>query len=355
MNPERTMSQRIFKLLSALFLLGCARVQTLNMEPHAYSERPRHIVWIQVAGFSEEHLPLLKFNVPEVNYKINLEKVDCAGKLWSYNLYELRPEAGKSFLSQLNGSKNIKGQCEDFETKPVWEYLNDLGYSTNVLENGTSEDESLERSVKCTQVGGMNPEKNRLFRMGPEYVAGGVSWKRTFHYQDSPDALSDVMKPGIYYDKSCQKNVCFSSVSNNFRTLWQQVIKDQPTSFFLVRDFNFQKALKKKDLVFAKESLQEIERILGYVHNAKRDDVLIVVTGADSLKLEFPKEGKEWAEFERSGKNLIFRQSSLMSPVLASGPMAENFCGIFDESEMLKRMIYKPERKKFDWDLLNPL
>ncbi len=123
----------------------------------------------------------------------------------------------------------------------------------------------------------------------------------------------------------------------------------------MVRDFNFQKALRKKDIVFAKESLQEIERILNVVQASKRNDILVLVTGAESLNIEFPKEGKEWAEFERSGKNLIFKNSSLMSPVIAKGPMSENFCGLFDESDMLKRLIYKPERKKFSWDLLNPL
>lgn len=349
------MIQRFLKLMTAIFLLGCARVQTLNMQPHAYSERPHHIVWIQIAGFSEEHLSLLKFNIPEVGYKTNLEKVDCMGKIWSYNLYQLRPEADKSFLSQLNGSKNIKGQCEDFESRPVWEYLSDLGYISSILENGTTEDTSLERSMKCAQVGAVNPQKIRLYRMGPDATAINESWKKSFHYQDSIEVVNESAKPGIYYDKSCQKNVCYSSIANNFKTLWQQLTKNQSSSFFLVRDFNFQKGLKKKDVVFAKESLQEIERILSVIQAAKRDDILVLVTGAESLNVEFPKEGKEWAEFERSGKNLIFKNSSLMSPVMAKGPMAENFCGLFDESDVLKRLIDKPERKIFSWDLLNPL
>ncbi len=349
------MIQRFFKLMTALFLLGCARVQTLNMEPHAYSERPHHIVWIQIAGFSEEHLPLLKFNIPEVGYKTNLEKTDCMGKIWAYNLYQLRPEADKSFLSQINGSKNIKGQCEDFESRPVWDYLGELGYISSILENGTTEETSLERSMKCAQAGSFNPQKLRLYRMGPDASTISESWKKAFHYQDSEEAISENMKAGIYYDKSCQKNVCYSSVSNNFKTLWQQLTKAQTSSFFLVRDFNFQKGLKKKDIIFAKESLQEIERILGVIQASKRNDILVLVTGAESLNLEFPKEGKEWAEFERSGKNLIFKNSSLMSPVMAKGPMSENFCGLFDESDVLKRLIYKPERKKFSWDLLNPL
>lgn len=347
------MIQRIFKLVTVVFLVSCARVQTLNMEKHAYSERPRHIVWIQIAGFSEQHLPLLKFNIPESSFKTSFEHIDCLGKMWNYNLYELRPDASKSFLSQLNGSKNIKGQCEDFDSRPVWDYLDEMGYAASVLENGLADDQTLEKSLKCPQPGGLAPNKTRLFRMGPETSTN--DGKKSFHYQDSPDLMSSIMQPGIYYDKSCQKNVCFSSLSNNFKTLWSQAIKEQNNSFFLIRDFNFQKALRKKDIVFAKESLQEIERILGQIYSLKRDDILVLVTGAESLNIEFPKEGKEWDEFERSGKNVIFRNSALMSPVMATGPMAENFCGLFDESEMLKRVIYKPQRKHFDWDLLNPL
>ena len=121
-----------------------------------------------------------------------------------------------------------------------------------------------------------------------------------------------------------------------------------------VLDEKLMTAIKNKDIAGAKESLMEVERIVGWVKAQKRDDVLIIITGAESTNIEFPTEGKEWAEFEKSGKNIIYRNSSLMSPVMAVGPMSENFCGLFDESEMLKRVMYRPERKQFDWDLVNP-
>ena len=187
--------------------------------------------------------------------------------------------------------------------------------------------------------------------MGPEIDFK----KKVFHYQDSPSAVLETLNPGLYYDKSCQKNICYSSLSNNFKTLWSEIIKQPTQTFFLLRDYNYIKAIKKKDISFAKESLQEVERIISYINSLKRTDVLVVLSGAESLPLEFPKEGKEWSEFEKSGKNLIFKNSSLMSPVLANGPMSENFCGLFDESEMMKRILYKPVRKQFDWDYINPL
>ncbi len=350
-----TIITRITKILAALMIFAsCARVQTLNMEKHSYSERPHHIIWFQIAGFSEEHIPLLRFNVPEASFHTSFEKMDCMGKVWNFNLYELRPDSSKSFLSQLNGSKNIKGQCEDFDARPVWDYLTEMGYAASILENGANDEFSLVKSLKCPRGGIVNPAKMRFYRMEPLGNSQDVAGKKSFHYQDSVEKIQESMNPGLYFDKSCQKNLCYSSISNNFKTLWGQLIKDQAQTFFLVRDFNFLKALKKKDISFAKESLQEIERIVTWINAQKRDDVLLIITGAETLEIEFPKEGKEWAEFERSGKNLIYKNSSLMSPVMAKGPMAENFCGLFDESEMLKRVIYRPENKKLDWDYVSP-
>lgn len=341
--------KRFLALLITLSAFGCARVQTLNLEPHEYSERPDHIVWIQVAGFSEEHIPLLRFNVAEATHKTNLEQVDCVGKMWNFNLYQLRPEASKSFLSQITGSKNIRGTCEDYTVVPSWQFLQDVGYSVSVLESGASVEQSLEKSLGCSNSKMIDLGKMRFYRMGPD-----IGSQKTFHYQDSPDQSKETVRPGLYYDRSCQKGICYSSLSNNFRTLWSMNSKDHRRSVFVVRDFNFQNALKKKDISLAKESLQEIDRIVSAIKNDKGDDLLVVVSGAESMMLEFPLQGKEWSDFEKAGKNLYFKNSSLMSPVLAKGSMAENFCGIFDESDMLKRMIYKPEDKKFNWDSVSP-
>jgi hypothetical protein len=81
----------------------------------------------------------------------------------------------------------------------------------------------------------------------------------------------------------------------------------------------------------------------------------VIITGAEGLELDFPKEGKDWSEFERLGKNINIKNPTLLSSVFAKGPMAENFCGLFDESEIIKRILYKPMGKKFSWDALNPI
>ena len=343
--------KRILLILTVLTLLNsCARVQTLNMEPHAYSERPNHIVWIQVAGFSEEHIPLLRFNVSEATHKTSLEQVDCIGKMWNFNLYQLRPEASMSFTSQTNGSKNIQGTCSDYEMEPAWSFLDKIQYESALLENGATDEQSLEKALACSNNKTLDLAKMRFYRMGPNVKEN----LKTFHYQDSPEQARESTAPGIYYDRSCQKGLCFSSVANNFKALWSRLVKDRRKTFFIVRDYNFQKALKKKDLSYARESLLEIDRMVASLANEKPGDLLVIVSGAESLPVEFPLQGKEWADFEKSGKNIIYKNTALMSPVLARGAMAENFCGMFDESEMLKRVIYKPEGKKFNWDSVTP-
>lgn len=342
--------KRFLLPLLTVSLISCARVQTLNLQPHPYSERPKHIVWIQIAGFTEGHLPLLRFNVTDAAYKTNMEQVDCVGKMWNYNLYQLRPESALSFTSQMTGSKNIKGACEDYEAKSSMNYLDKIGYEVAFLESGADVNQSLEKSLGCSNNNTVDLSKMRLYKMGVE----SASAAKTFHYQDSPEQVSESMNPGLYLDRSCQKGICYSSLSNNFKTLWSRLTKDRLKTFFIVRDFNFQKALKKKDLTLAKETLLELDRIVGSLPADRRDEILIIVSGAESMPIEFPLQGKEWADFEKTGKNVFYKNTALMSPVLARGPMAENFCGIFDESEMLKRVIYKPEGKKFNWDSVNP-
>lgn len=342
-------------MAASILIASCARVQTLNLEQHNYSERPHHIIWIQIAGFSEEHIPLLRFNVPEATYRTNLEKIDCVGKMWNYDLYDLRPEASKGFLSQITGSKNIKGQCEDYETKSAMNLFSDIGYAVSLLESGAGKESSLLASLKCKKNEVLDVEKVRFYQMSANSKDDDQPNNKMFHYQDSASAITEEIKPGLYHDKSCQKGLCYSSIFNNFKTYWTQLSKDYNKTFFLIRDFNFLNALRKKDIGMAKESLLEFDRIMGWVDSLKRDDVLIVISGAESLNIEYPMQGKEWAQFEKSGKNILFKNSSLMSPVIAKGPMSENFCGIFDESEMLKRIIYRPEVKKFNWDNINPL
>lgn len=340
--------KNLILILATIIFMGCARVQTLNLEAHKYSNRPDHIVWIQIAGFSEEHLPLLKFNSSNTNTKSLLESSDCVGKMWNYNLYKLRPKANESFLSQMTGSKNIKNNCEDAKLTPVWKYAKEIGHDIAILEAGVDKSSSLESMLGCSNNSMLNLERDHFYKMSQ------ASNDQFFHYQDSKEISSKRLKPGLYFDRSCQKGSCFSTLGNNFRVLWEQFSKERNKTFFLVRDFNFQNALNKKDISLMREALLEVERMLKATKDIVGKDTLILVTGAESVGLEFPNQGMDWVNFERTGKNLLYKNSSLMSPAFATGAMAENFCGIFDESDLQKRILFKPEDKVFNIDNVLP-
>ena len=332
-------------IIALLSQMACTRLQTINLKPHYYSERPAQIIWIQLAGFTDQHLPLLKFSNPDVDYHTQFESSDCIGKMWSFNLYDIRPIANQSFMSQMTGSKNIKNTCDDFSKKPVWNYLAAEGYKTFILESNANSEESVEKFLSCEESKTTETKNTSIIRMGPESKPGVNS----FHYQDQQNIAG-----GLYYDKSCQKGICYSSFLNNAKKIMANMGAGNTRNFFLLREFSYLKALRKKDISHAREILQDLDKLLSWIELQKRDDVLVLITGAEGFEIEFPKEGKEWAEFEKAGKNFGIRNTTLLGSAFAKGPMSENFCGLYDESEVIKRILEKPMGKKFSWDAFIP-
>lgn len=110
------------------------------------------------------------------------------------------------------------------------------------LESGAAAEQSLEKSLGCSNNKMINVADMRFYKMS----ADATGSYKNFHYQDSPDQVTESMKPGLHFDRSCQKGICYSSLSNNFKTLWTRLTKDRLKTFFIVRDFNFQNALRKK-------------------------------------------------------------------------------------------------------------
>ena len=120
----------IFSLLIMLF--GCSRATTVNLIPHQLGEKPKKIIWLQIAGFTEEHLAMLRFQMMDGRKKSSFERIMCSGKIWNYNLFELRPSPRNGFLAQITGKKNLDGSCQDFEHRPLWDYLGEQGFSVEI-------------------------------------------------------------------------------------------------------------------------------------------------------------------------------------------------------------------------------
>ena len=74
--------------------------------------------------------------------------------------------------------------------------------------------------------------------------------------------------------------------------------------------------------------------------------MLIIFSGSGSKNFEFPGPGRSWFDYEKSGKNIIYKKDSLMSPIIATGASSENFCGIYHEAGVFKRLLLAMGFKK---------
>lgn len=334
-----------FLVLFVILFQGCARVQTLNMENHRYSERPKNVVWIQVPGLSIELIALLKLINKDANEKSNLERSQCVGKFWNYNLFEMQPDSKNGTISQINGSKNIKGTCDDFIQKPVWRYFREMGYKTAVFEQINSLDESILRSRSCgTNESYIDNEDLFLIMSKQKLTEDGE-----FHRLERNWPAN-----GIRFDKACLSGACASTLEANVTDFYQDWAKFSYNQFLLIRTFNLEKAIKEKDLNKIKESLSELNRLIGFFRQRISMNSTLLVTGSGAIDVQYPNTQKAWLDFERSGKSISFNASNLYSTSFAYGAMAENFCGLYGESEILKRILYLPPGKRFDWDYLMP-
>ncbi|MBF0361379.1 MAG: hypothetical protein HQK49_10220 [Oligoflexia bacterium] len=328
-------------LISTLNLSSCMRFGTLNLREHNYGALPTEIIWIQIAGLQEEHLAMLRFYMPTVFDKTSFESAQCFGKTWTYTLYELRPNAFSSQMVELTGKKNIKDNCNDFNYSPVWKYLTDNGYENAMLEVGVKEDDSFEKALKCGD-------------RGQEFLRDLILWKmtktekkgvETFHTQEE----KNFSKGKIYYDKSCQQDECYNGLAKNVEYLYENFIKNNNRYFFLVRDVSYLRSLEKKNLEGARDVLLELEKIYKYFLQKidLKGKVLLLLSSSVPQSFEFPDSGREWIQFEKTGQVNFYHKSSLMGFVLATGARAENFCGIYDEAEIFKRIIEGPKKIKF--------
>ncbi|MBF0297699.1 MAG: hypothetical protein HQK51_03205 [Oligoflexia bacterium] len=331
----------IFTILILTNIFSCMRFGTLNLREHNYGALPTEIIWIQVAGLQEEHLAMLRFYMPTVFEKTSFESAQCLGKTWTYTLYEIRPNAFISQTMELIGKKNIKDNCSDFNYSPIWKYLTDNGYETAMLEVGVNENDSFEKALKCGEKGKDFLQDLILWKMAKAERKGMES----FHLQEE----KSFSKSKIYYDKACQQNECYSGLSRNVEYLFENFIKNNNRYFFLVRDVSYLKALEKKNLEGAREVLLEIEKTYKYFLNKTdlKGKVLLLLSSSSPWSFEFPDGGKDWIQFEKTGQPNFYHKSSLMGLVLATGARAENFCGIYDEAEIFRRIIEGPKKIKF--------
>jgi hypothetical protein len=320
-----------------LLTVGCAKVQTLNLKKHSYNVEPKKIVWLQIAGFDYRQIPLIRFSRSHSIVPSSLEKFDCIGGMWSYNLTKLRPSAEHSFISQITGRSNIKSTCFNAKYSPFWSFISS-NIDVGIFETRGVGERSLSRILQCSS-------RNRAYdRVWLWRMASGKNREKQgfFHYLD----LGELRTPGIYYDRSCSSKACFSSFYSNILSLFERFSKDKEQYVFIVRDFSYAQALQQQNIPWAREILSDLEKTIDYFFESLslQQDTLLLVSGAATKRIELPKQGREWNEFIRQGKGVLFHRDDLSSTVLAVGARSENFCGIYEESDLVRRIIFSPKQ-----------
>lgn len=333
-------------LLFLLIVSGCAQVTSLNMQPHEFGTLPTKIIWFQIAGLEEEQLAMLRFQYAGER-KTAFEESTCIGKSWNYNLYNLRNPAEASFLSQLTGKKNIKMTCEDTALRPVWSYLSGNGYNTGIFEIGASKQQSLVSLNECGEQG-LVFLSSLYFWLRKEPVAGA----QTFHYREAIPLAPNQLT----YDRTCDKQGCFSTITDDFKSLYQAFRKVSGKHLMIVRDFSYLAALEGKDIVKARVILSDLERSVAdaMVNIKNSNDYLVLVTSGDSRFVDMPDQGKQWFEFEKKGANPQMKRTKLTNLVMATGSRSENFCGMYEDSQIFERLLSGPKQLGLELKFINP-
>jgi hypothetical protein len=333
------------KWLILLSLIGCAQVTSLNLKKHQFGLQPTKIIWFQIAGLEEEQLAMLRFQQSGEG-RTSFENNICVGKTWNYNLYNLRNTSESTFLSQITGKKNIKNNCEDAEMRPIWNYIYGNGFNTAVLESGASKTQSLAHFNQCG-------EKGLVFLSSIYYFlrsepAPGAA---TFHYAEDFEFGPNQ----LVYDRTCGAHSCGSGIEEDFKALYNKFSKISHKHLMIVRDFSYLKALESKDWAKAREILMDIERAYGdALKLTSSNDYLVLLTTGDSRFVDMPDQGKSWYEFEKNNKNAVVKRTKLTNLVLASGSRAENFCGMYDDSQVFERILSGPKQQGLELKIINP-
>ena len=334
------MNYKYFFLTLFLLSLSCARVPTLNLKEQRFGITPNHIIWIHIAGLSEEQLSLIKFDPENVSKKSVFESASCIGRMWSYNLESLRPRPLESFLSQAMGKKDVTRACSSSKTLAFWGRLKDLGYKTALLESDGKKENSLSGLNAC--------QEKQEFLKGVTQFQMSSRGKENADYFHFEKLKTELEEGKIYYDRSCQKGTCFSSLLSNAKPLYEKFRKEKKKSVFIVKDHSLYKALLGQKTKQIKKVLFDLENLVEYftrVHPESQRALVLVTSGAER-KIEFPAQGKNWKISKR--KTLLFKRESLLSSAWSWGARSENFCGLYEEDEILKRILWTPEATTLD-------
>ncbi|MCO4753561.1 MAG: hypothetical protein KC478_03720, partial [Bacteriovoracaceae bacterium] len=170
------------------------------------------------------------------------------------------------------------------------------------------------------------------------------------------EAASNFNPDEVYYDKSCISGDCFSTLANNVAKTFEAFSRNSNNYLYIVRNFQYAKFIRENKIAKAKDELTQLNKVVAYFQAlaSKRNDFLLLVTSSGSKHADFPKAGKQWGAYEASGKNFSAKKANLMSSVFVNGARAENFCGIYEQSEIMPRIFSGAKQQGLELTIINP-
>lgn len=317
----------ILLMLFGLFF-SCSRVKTINLKNHSFNNYPENLIFIQIPGLSEEHIGYLHFKNLNFTAQTELEKYSCFGKMWSFNMMTITPDVNDQLLSQINGYSLPRNNCEKYQRRPIWDVLNDSGYSTSVIYRG--------KAPKFQSIDKCNSDFYKSTRLFISGANGKSSKKDSFHFQQK----KKYEKGSVYYDKSCKGRKCFSTTADIFDHVLT-AMDDSNRRFINVVDFDLYDILERQDAKAFTQYMSYLNNFLIQVKKkiSKTSDHLIVVSSTSPKAIDWRRVNKKWKKISINANN----KSQLMSPVWADGALAENFCGMYLESDLNRRFFWRSE------------
>ena len=330
-----------FPFIFMVFIFGCASSPTLNLIEKDFNVKSQKVIWFQIPGFSESHLSLLKFSGNKPSHKLSFEKSHCIGKTWRYNLFKLRPAPFEGFMTQMTGRTSVKSRCSDFDKKPFWSYLKIKNSNVGVFERGEDGFSSENMFTQCP-VSKSSLQKDVFYWFSNKNFKNANS--KGFHFLEQ----GPFPKTGAYFDRACNSKFCDSTLLGNVKSLFRRWSVGKKSYVFIIRDFNYLKAIRNKKILDVRNLLFELEESYSFFLSQMEEDkdMLVIFSGSSPLNFEFPQSGKKWFQFEKNGRNVVYRRESLMSPIIATGASSENFCGIYHEAGIFKRLLIAMGFKK---------
>jgi hypothetical protein len=70
--------------------------------------------------------------------------------------------------------------------------------------------------------------------------------------------------------------------------------------------------------------------------------------------MDLPDEGRTWSEFEKNKIQPQMKRSKLTNLVIANGARSENFCGLYEDSQIMERILSGPKQLGLELKFLNP-